>query len=281
MSCFVELRGNIREIVRPYFAMFRMRWIAGLQYRTAAWAGIATQYFWGAISIMVMVAFYNSTTSEPPMPLSHAVSYQWLRQAFLAIIALYVTSDELISQILNGHVAYSMIKPFDLYTFWYAHLAGQRLANVALRFLPVLLLAYILPAPYGLMLPPSVGALGLFALSLAISLLLVTAVSMFVYILTFIMLSPYAARLIVGIPSEFLMGALIPVPLMPESLQRALDFLPFRYIADLPFRLYTGGINGADAYRQLLIQLIWTAALILIGRASMKHIQRRIVIQGG
>ena len=43
--------------MKKYLSFFRLRFITGLQYRTAALAGIATQFFWGAMEILTFRAF--------------------------------------------------------------------------------------------------------------------------------------------------------------------------------------------------------------------------------
>jgi ABC-2 type transport system permease protein len=156
-----------------------------------------------------------------------------------------------------------------------------RLASVLLRLVPLLCVAFIIPQPYRLMLPPNLGSLGLFVLSMVLSPLLVVAISMFIYILTFVTLSSYGARLIVGVLADFLMGGLIPIPLMPDWLQRILNWLPFRYIADLPYRLYSGNIVGVDAFRQIEVQFVWVVALIIAGKLCFRRVLRNVVIQGG
>ena len=42
--------------MKKYLSFFRLRFITGLQYRTAALAGIATQFFWGAMEILTFRA---------------------------------------------------------------------------------------------------------------------------------------------------------------------------------------------------------------------------------
>ena len=54
-----------------------------LQYRTAAYAGIFTQFFWGFMEIQLYGAFYRRP-GELPDGISHLESYIWLRQAFFA-----------------------------------------------------------------------------------------------------------------------------------------------------------------------------------------------------
>ena len=47
--------------MRACLAFFRMRLVNGLQYRTAAYAGIFTQFFWGFMEIQLYGAFYRRT----------------------------------------------------------------------------------------------------------------------------------------------------------------------------------------------------------------------------
>jgi ABC-2 type transport system permease protein len=77
------------------------------------------------------------------------------------------------------------------------------------------------------------------------------------------------------------MGALIPIPFMPDALQRFLNFLPFRYLADFPFRVYSGHIPAADALTGIGVQAIWLILLVIAGSRAFRGIQKRIVVQGG
>jgi len=264
-----------------YLSMFRMRLIAGLQYRAAGWAGVATQFFWGFMYIMIFQAFYASSSTEPPMPWPQLVSYMWLQQSFLAIIMLWWQDNDLLSSIATGQVAYELSKPYDLFKMWYARLLAMRLSNVLLRCIPILAVASLLPAQYRLTLPAGIDSAAMFLLSIILSLFLVSAISMFIYITTFVTLSPMGARLVIGVAAEFLQGSIIPIPLMPEGLQRVLNFFPFRYAADLPFRLYSGNISGSNALFQICIQFFWIAALLALGSLAFRRIMRRVVIQGG
>ena len=264
-----------------YFALFKMRLIAGMQYRAAAWAGISTQFFFGFVFIMVYIAFYQNATVQPAMTLSQTVSYMWLKQAFLAIIALWVVDGDLLNQIKSGHIAYELCRPYHMFTFWYVRLLANRLSNVALRFLPILVISLLLPHPYKMMLPPNIGAGLLFLLSLSLATLLIVAISMFIYIITFLTMSQVSARTLIGVPAEFLSGALIPIPLMPQVLQDILKFLPFAYITDLPFRIYSGNIVQTDALFGIFIQILWIIVMIGFGAWSFKRIMGKIIIQGG
>ena len=53
--------------LKKYVSFFRLRFVMGLQYRTAAFAGIATQFAWGFMEITVFHAFNNTDPAAFPM----------------------------------------------------------------------------------------------------------------------------------------------------------------------------------------------------------------------
>jgi ABC-2 type transport system permease protein len=266
--------------------VFKIRLIAGMQYRAAAWAGVATQFFWGSIQLIVFYAFYesaglNGSGAEAPMSFSQLADFVWLRQAFLALVMLWSMDNELLEMIASGNVAYELTRPLSLYSFWFSRVLAFRIARTALRCFPIFIVAFLLPGAWGFHLPRDTQALALFIPALALAALLTTALSLVVCLLTFVTLSPHGARLLFGAVSEFLMGAYIPIPFMPPALQRITAFLPFRYTADFPFRVYSGSIAGSEAMFGLVMQAFWLLALAGLGIWGFRASMKRLVIQGG
>ena len=70
----------------PYWAVLSARYLSLLQYRAAALAGAGTQFFWGFIRIMILLAFYQSSSESQPMDFADVVTYVWLGQALLALL---------------------------------------------------------------------------------------------------------------------------------------------------------------------------------------------------
>jgi len=264
-----------------YLSVIRLRFINGLQYRTAAIAGLSTQLFFGLIFIMVFVAFYSGTAKTLPMSLSEVVTYVWLQQIFLSLIMLWARDNEIFSLITGGNIAYELCRPVQLYGFWSAKLLAQRLANVVLRCLPITAVVFLLPQPYRMSLPQSWTSFILFLISLLLGLLVVVAISMLIYISVFWTMSPTGSIMMIAVASELLAGMIIPIPLMPEWLQKVTFILPFRWTVDFPFRVYSGHIPAAEALWGILIQLFWIAALAGFGMWCLRTALRRVVIQGG
>ena len=133
--------------MKAYFTYFKLKFISGLQYRAAAWAGIATQFFFGFVYIMVYIAFYESGGKEIPMTLPQIVTYLWLNQAFLALINQFTRDPELFKLVRNGGISYELARPKNLYFMWYFKMLGRRLSDVLLRFIPLMLITAFLPEP--------------------------------------------------------------------------------------------------------------------------------------
>lgn len=61
--------------MKSYLSYFKLKFITGLQYRSAALAGIFTQLFFGFIYVSVYIACYESSGTNLPMPLNELVSF--------------------------------------------------------------------------------------------------------------------------------------------------------------------------------------------------------------
>jgi len=267
--------------MKAYYSLFKMRLLKGLQYRISALAGVSTQFFWGFIFIMIFEAFYSSTSNLQPISLRELIQVIWLQQSFLVLIMLWYRDNELLTLITSGNIAYELCRPSDLYSFWYAKLIAQRLSGAILRCFPILIVASLLPFPYKFSLPPSFSSFVIFIVTLMLGLILIVAISMLIYISTFYTMSPTGSLLIFGVFGEFLSGLIIPVPLMPEWLKNIVYVLPFRYISDLPFRIYAGNIGIKEGLISILVQLLWILIIVGLGRLWMGRALKKVVIQGG
>jgi len=267
--------------MKKYLSFFRIRFINGLQYRAAAYAGVATQFAWGFMEILLFRAFYRDNPYSFPMEFSQLVSYVWLQQAFLALYMLWFYDNEIFMTIISGNAAYELARPMDLYNMWFTKNLAVRLSRAALRCMPILLVAVFLPEPYGISPPVSLFGFFMFAVSMVLALCCLVALSMLVYISAFYTLSPWGIRIVAAVLTEFLTGAIIPLPFFPEKILKILSLTPFASIQDLPLRIYSGNIAGREMLWRILIQIIWTVVLVLTGRLWMAKALKKVVVQGG
>ena len=267
--------------IRKYATYFRIRLTSGLQYRAAAAAGVATQFAWGFLTVLLYKAFWEADPASFPMGISQVTSYMWLRQAFLALFNSWTVDNAILSDITGGNIAYELTRPMNLYALWFTRNISMRAANATLRFLPVLIVAAVVPAPWGMSLPASVPAALGFLLTMFLGALVTCAVVMFIYIFTFFTMQPLGVRMVFNAVTDFCSGNLVPLPFFPPALAAFLEYTPFAAMENIPFRIYSGHIAGWEILRCVGLQLGWLGILVFLGSLLMKKALKRAVIQGG
>lgn len=267
--------------MKKYMSFFRMRFICGLQYRSAAYAGIVTQFAWGFMEILMFRAFYMGNPDAFPMEFSQLSSYIWLQQAFLALFMTWFLEVDIFSSISSGNVAYELVRPMDLYQMWFTKNLAGRLSKAVLRCIPILAVAAFLPQPYGLSLPQGMIEFAFFMLSMFLGLMVVVAFCMVIYIITFYTLSPMGVRVIAVAMVEFFSGAIVPLPFLPDKVRFIFELLPFASMQNIPLRIYAGHISGWNMLWGILLQVFWLVVLIAAGRVMMNNALKKVIIQGG
>ena len=266
--------------MRGYISYFKSEILVKLQYRTAAFAGVLTQFFWGFLYVFVYEAFYNYAKVDT-INFKELMCYVWLNQAFFSLLLLSIKDNEINDKIKNGMVAYELTRPYDLYLWWYIKIISKRYAMCILRFSPILIAAFLLPKPYNLSLPYSFTSFILFLVALFLGTLLITSICMIMQIIGFFTYQDKGITSLICIIGSLLSGIDIPLPLMPKSLLKITEYLPFRLIGDLSSRLYSGNINTIYGLKSILLQIIWIIVLVFIGKKLMKFALKKVSVQGG
>lgn len=270
-----------RMDISQYLSFFRMRFIAGLQYRAAALAGVSTQFAWGILGLLMYKAFYEVKPGAFPMTFQALASYIWLQQALLALFMTWFLENEIFEAITSGGIAYELCRPVKLYHMWFVRSMANRLSKAVLRCMPILVFAAFLPAPYGISPPPDLSAGVGFLITAVLGFLVVVAFCMLVYITTFFTYSPAGVRMVAVSVVEFFAGGVVPLPFLPDGLRRVVELLPFASMQNVPLRVYSGDISGMDILAKAGLQLFWAAVLIWLGQYITAAALKRVVVQGG
>ena len=215
------------------------------------------------------------------MPLNQLVSFLWLNQCFFSLIFMWYKDKDILNLIKKGNIAYELCRPQDLYFMWYFKILGERLSNVVLRFLPVMIIALLLPSPYNLDLAITIPRLIIFLISLILSSLLVVAIILLFHIICLYTLDEKGIVNMFMVMTDILSGLVIPIPFFPNFLQKICNILPFRYVSDFPFRLYVGNVSLNSGINGVIIQIIWIIILFIIGKILMNNALKKTVVQGG
>lgn len=271
--------------MRIYLAFLKIKFLNELQYKVAALAGIATQFAWGFMYIMLYTTFLNNSSINTLNTISSTqiVTYIWLQQAFFVLFGFWNVDKEIFDNITTGNLAYELTKPIDLYNIWFIKTLSFKLSKVALRALPILLICSIpLLGEFTMAAPVSFLAGFYFLITLCFSTILIISYILLIYVITIKAISPMGVRLSFCLFADFFSGALIPIPLMPDMVQKIIKFTPFYYIQNIPFNIYNGYIHGnLEIIKIIGIQIFWIIVLILLGKLLMHKSLKKVVIQGG
>jgi ABC-2 type transport system permease protein len=263
--------------MKPYLAIVVSRFLTLLQYRAAAIAGVGTQLFFGLVRVMVYDGFYRSSSGPHPMTSEQVITYIWLGQGLLLLGMLDIEKD-VAAMIRTGGVAYEMTRPLDIYNLWFARSLSGRAAPLVMRAIPIFAVAGLF---LHLQRPVSVGAGVLFTVSVVGGLFLAASLVALMTISLLWTISGDGLYRLAGPMIFFFSGIVIPLPLLPDWMQQLVAVMPFRGLVDTPFRIYLGLLNGTAAAQALVHQVVWIAALVILGRIAISRGLRRLIVQGG
>ncbi|QIK69582.1 ABC transporter permease [Erysipelothrix sp. HDW6C] len=256
-----------------YHSLLRTRILAGLQYRGAAIAGMMTQFVWGFLSIMLF-----NVLGQGIMDPEDVATYVWLRQAFLALTAVWAMDASIFPMIESGEVAYECLRPINLYFLWFVRNIAHRISRCLLRFAPVIIVALVLPEPFRLTLPATPLHGLMFIVSLLMTMLLVVSVNMLMYVFTFFSKNSLGIRVIFMGIFDLLDGGTIPLPFFPEVFQRILSYTFFIGLQTTPLFIYLGQMNPLHG---LLLQIIWFLIITGCGYFLLNIALREVEVYGG
>lgn len=266
--------------MKPYWALFRTRMRLLLQYRTAALAGIATQWLFGFVMVSVLIAFYHFSASAQPMTLQQTVTYTWVGQAMLGMQPWNV-DRELFDSVRSGAVAYDLTRPIDMYSFWFARTMAMRIAPTLLRSIPQFIIAtFVMQGTLSMQWPP-LGTVAAWLLAVLGALLLSCAITMFMQSTVFWTVSGDGVVRIFPHLVMLFSGMNIPLPLMPDWMQTFLKYQPFATLSGTPALIFCGALPPGAVWETLGLQLLWSAAFVLIGRALLHKGLTRMTVAGG
>lgn len=262
---------------KPYIAVLSARFRTLLQYRAAAFAGFGTQLFWGLIRIMIFAAFFESTQAEQPMTYDQVVTYIWLSQALLILLP-FNSDPDVRTMIRSGNVVYELVRPTNLYFFWYSRAIAQRTAPGLFRAIPMFIVASLF---FGLSAPPNTFAAWAWLFSTVCAILIGAAITNLLNISMLWTISGEGISTLLSAATWLLSGIVLPLLFFPDWAQSFLNALPFCYIMDIPFRFYLGQIPATEIWHHAPYQLGWVVCLIGLGHHLLKRATTRLVVQGG
>lgn len=263
--------------MRLFWETAKLSFRRQLNYRAAALAGVATNFFFGLLRAAVLLAFLGARNEAFGFDRVQIVTYTGLTQAIIAYLHFF-NWTELTNTVYTGQVAGELLKPMSFFGQWLARDAGRALAQALMRGITLMgIYALIFELTY-----PSTGLQWLAVLaSLGLAWLVSFSWRFLVSLTAF--WSPNAQgylRFFFGL-SWILSGFAFPLRYFPDWFQSLAYSTPFPALVNTPIELYLGQLPATEWLPALAYQMVWGVILTLAGHLMLRAGIRRLVIQGG
>jgi len=263
--------------MRLYWEVARRALQRQLAYRTENIAGLFTNVFFGYLRAAVLLAIYQNTNNIGGYDPQAAVTYAWITQALIMVVALWGWWDIELT-IRSGDVVSDLAKPFSYVGFWLARDLGRAAYFVVFRGAPILVAGQLL---FGLHWPSSVWAWLLFAISLLLAVMVSFGFRFLLNVSAFWTTDARGLGSIALAAVTFLGGFVVPIRYFPDWLQPLALGLPFASITQTPSDLFVERVQGADVVGPMALQLVWAVVMLVAAQLTTLLATRRVVIQGG
>jgi ABC-2 type transport system permease protein len=266
--------------MKAFLSIIKIRFNLLLQYRIAAFAGAVTQFFFGTIMVMVLYGFYSSSGVEIPINYKSAITYIWIGQAMLGMLP-WNGDSEIQNLIRTGNVTYELIRPMNLYNYWFARAFALRTAPTLLKSIPLFIIALLLPKDYSMELPLNTLAFIGWIVATFGALLISCTITNIINITTLYSISGDGIQRLLSSIVTLFSGMIVPLPLFPDKLKQLLNYLPFSGLVDIPARFFTGEILINQLPKYFLFQCSWALIIYIIGQWILNRKIKDLIVQGG
>lgn len=262
--------------MRKYFEMMKSQIKVDTAYTAWYWAGSASMILRMLIIYAFWQAVFANRTTVSDMTLEAMITYTMLATLLNNFTAGVGT--QLAGQVRDGSVAIELMRPYNLLDKLVALDIGYKITGVIREVLPMLVIAYVF---LGVSAPASWEAIPLCLLSAAIGILIGTQLDLIIGIAAFWLDYVWGLRVMRGAILVFFTGALVPITMFPEWLQKLSYFLPFQSMVYVPVSIYTGHLSGLPALEAIAVQLLWLIGIAAGIRVVWLFAIRRVTIFGG
>ena len=262
--------------LRPYLTVFRLRALMETQYRAAALGGLVTQVFFGLVYIFLYTTLY---AGESPEMLRDTITYVWLQQMFFRM--MFSTDGELTNLIMNGGIAYMLVRPVDQHRFWVCRDVGGRLVGAMMRLIPMVAIQFLLPKELRISLPDGWLSLVQFGTSLLLGCVCLCELMSILDAINMKTLDKRGVSAILNLTMMTFSGNVIPLTLFPDSLQTLIRYQPFAQALDAPIRMYQSCASLPEWALNVAVQAGWILILRWVSRAMWQKRLDNMIVQGG
>lgn len=198
--------------------------------------------------------------------------------AFLSSLVMATRSQDIATEINEGNISNSLIRPIGFLRYYFARDIGDKAMNISFSIIELTVVFLILHPNLFLQTRPL-----LLLLTLLFSLSGTVLFFFFSVLLGFIgfwSTETWGPRFIFYQLLNFLAGTLFPLDIIPKPLYQFLSYLPFPYLLYFPMKVYLGQLSMSEIIQGMVISFVWIMILYAITRMVWQRGLRVYTAQG-
>jgi ABC-2 type transport system permease protein len=264
-------------MLSAYADLIRIRFLTMLAYRVNYYSGIVIYAINIGAYYFLWLAVYGNNESLGGMTSAQMTTYiavSWMARAFY----FNNLDREIANDIRDGSVAVQFIRPYNYLLVKTMQGFGEGLFRLLMFSVPGMVVVSLL---FPVVFPTDPLVWGVFLTMLLLSFLINSEINILTGLFAFFVENNEGMMRMKRVAVDLFSGLIIPLSFFPDAMRVVLEWLPFQAIAYLPGSVFTGRVTGGEAYRLLIVQLAWCAALIAPIWAMWRAARRRLFVQGG
>jgi len=185
--------------------------------------------------------------------------------AFLKSMVLGSRSIDLAGQIRSGGLTKLLLRPINVFSFWFYRDVADKVLNLFFTVLEITLVLLIFKFPFYL--PRHLSSFFYFSSFVLLSILLYFFLSLCISSVAFWTEEIWATRWLFGIIFlEFLSGAFFPIDVLPLPLQKTIYLTPFPYLVFFPLKIWLEQMPLFLIIKSFSLCLLWLLFFCFLSR---------------
>ena len=269
--------------LRKYMKILRISLVERLAYRADFFIVTFFRFLPLAATFLLWEAIYEGAEKDSiaGFTRNNMIAYLLLVQVSRMFSSMPGLSTGIARDIRDGNLKKYLLQPIDMLWYLLSYRGAHKIAYIATTALPYAILFYVFrdvfdpfPGPWTL-------------LAYVVSLLLAFVIGFFfeacIGVAGFWFMEVTSLMYIINILNYFVSGQMFPLELLDRYpiVLKALQWLPFHYLAYFPAMVYMGKKQGVELIVGLVIELAWAVGFVLLARWLYKLGLRHYSAFGG
>ena len=237
--------------------LFKIEFLNSLEYRF--------NFFWlfagNIMSFAVLFLFFQkvfSSKDDGYFSSDSDIFMYYLLSNFIQMIN-YVPFFRFADQILDGDIVNTIIKPIKLGLYWFIGVLPS-------KFFTLIIYALILVIFRSKIIYADLSSILFFTIAMFLGMIGYFLINYILCLLTFFFKRSFGLFSGLQTISALFSGQFIPPELLPNTIEKIGNFLPFRYFVYLPIEIYRNTLETNQLFKALILEAAWCIGFFLLAK---------------